>query len=294
MIRIRQILFVPPAPIVWALHLGLFGKHGLEVETTQTRSSDELGQGLADGTWDVGIGVVDNVIAWNHERNAGLQIMAQLERSTVMAFVALARYRSLADAAAGAIAVDSTTNGFVLVLYRALARAGIDWRACRYEAVGGVRQRFDALTEGTAAATILVPPFIDMAIAQGFRRLWSGEEIAPAYPGVVAAARAGWLHANEEAAIGYLRALVEANAWGADAANSPAAVAALVEARYTEAAAMRLVQDAVPELQPSQRGCDEVVSLRRECGLLPSPEPSASEVINAGLLARALKTNAIR
>jgi len=294
MIRIRQILFVAPAPIAWAIHLGLFARHGLEVETTQTRSSDELGQGLADGTWDVGIGVVDNVIAWNQERNAGLQIIAQLERSTVMAFVALARYRSLADAAGGAVAVDSTTNGFVLVLYRALTRAGIDWRACRYDAVGGVRQRFDALVEGKAAATILVPPFIDMAIGRGFSKLWSGDEVAPAYPGVVATARASWLGANEETAVRYLRALLEANAWGADAANSQAAVAALIAARYTESAAMRLVQDAVPALEPSQRGWDEVVSLRRECGLLPSPEPDVSKVVNAGLLARASKIDTIR
>src|SRR2546421_2660891 len=103
--RIRQILFVPPAPIVWAQHRNLFTKHGVEVETTQTLSSDQLGQGLADSTWDIGIGVVDNVIAWNDERKAGLQILAQLERSTVMAFCAVANYASLADAAAEPIVV---------------------------------------------------------------------------------------------------------------------------------------------------------------------------------------------
>jgi ABC-type nitrate/sulfonate/bicarbonate transport system substrate-binding protein len=107
-------------------------------------------------------------------------------------------------------------------------------------------------------------------------------------------ARASWLGANEETAVRYLRALLEANAWGADAANSQAAVAALIAARYTEAAAMRLVQDAVPALEPSQRGWDEVVSLRRECGLLPSPEPDVSKVVNAGLLARASKIDTIR
>jgi len=126
--RLRQILFVPPAPLVWAQHLGLFDAAGVDVETTQTTSSDQLGAGLADGTWDLGIAVVDNVVAWNDERRANLRIIAQLERSTIMAFCGLAQFRSLAEAAARPIAVDSTTNGFVLVLYRALARAGIDWR----------------------------------------------------------------------------------------------------------------------------------------------------------------------
>lgn len=287
MTRLRQILFVPPAPLVWAGHLGLFAKRGIDVETTQTLSSDQLGQGLADGTWDVGIAVVDNVIAWNAERRAGLRIVAQLERSTVMAFCGLPRYRSLAEAAAAPIAVDSTTNGFVLVLYRALARAGIDWRSCRYDPVGGVRQRYEALERGDAATTILVPPFIDRALAAGFTRLWSGSDIAPAYPGVVVAARAEWLAANRDLASRYLAALLAANAWAADPANRATAVAALVAARYSEPAAQRLVRDTVPGLAPARDGWDEVVALRRECGLLPQPEPRAEDVIDTGPLARA-------
>jgi ABC-type nitrate/sulfonate/bicarbonate transport system substrate-binding protein len=285
--KLRQILFVPPAPLVWAQHLGLFARQGLELETTQTLSSDQLGEGLAAGTWDVGIAVVDNVIAWNAERAAGLQIIAQLERSTVMAFCGLAQYTTLADAAAGSIAVDATTNGFVLVLYRALAAAGIDRHKCRFDAVGGVRHRFEALAAGRASATILVPPFIDMALEKGFRHLWDGKDVAPHYPGVVVAARAEWLRANEACALAYLRALQEANAWATRRENAEAAVAALVAARYTTRAAQRLVSDAVPGLEPSVHGWNEVVALRRECGLLPEPEPRAGDVINRVLLAKA-------
>lgn len=282
MIKIRQILFVPPAPIVWAEHLRLFAKHAVEVDTTQTASSDQLGQGLADGTWDVGIGVVDNIIAWNQERNAGLQIFAQYERTTVMAFCAHEKYRTLADTANASVAVDATTNGFVLVHYRALARAGVDWRKCRYEPVGGVRHRFEALAAGKADATVLVPPFIDMALAKGFRKLWSGEDIAPAYPGVVAAARADWLHQNQDAVRRYLGSLLEANEWAAQPRNAGEAVSSLVAARYSEPAAKRLVRDIVPGLEPSLAGWEEVVALRRECGLLPNPAPKAAEVIHRG------------
>jgi len=283
--KIRQILFVPPAPIVWANHLDAFARQGVEVETTQTLSSDQLGQGLADGTWDIGIGVMDNVIAWNSERGAGLQIIAQLERSTVMSFCCVPQYASLADAAKQVIGVDSTTNGFVLVLYRALAREGIDRRRCRFDPVGGVKHRFDALAAGKAAATILVPPFDDMALAQGFKLLWQGKDIAPAYPGVVACARASWLEQNRDAALRYLRALFIANDWAQN--NALVARQALVEARYSETAAGRLVREYVPGLAASLAGWEEVIALRRECGLLPAPEPAAGTVINARLLARA-------
>jgi ABC-type nitrate/sulfonate/bicarbonate transport system substrate-binding protein len=283
--RIRQILFVPPAPIVWAEHRGLFARHGVVVETTATLSSDQLGQGLADGTWDIGIALVDNVIAWNHERQAGLQIIAQLERSTVLAYCAAPQYGGLARAARQPIAVDSTTNGFVLVLYRALTRAGIDWRQCAFDRVGGVRQRFEALVAGSVASTILVPPFIDMALGKGFAKIWDGADIAPAYPGVVVTARAAWLRDNEDVAVRYLRALREANRWGP--ANPADAVVVLVQARYSEPAAQRLVRDALRDLSIAQTGWDEVIALRRECGLLQHPEPQAADVLNRVLLDRA-------
>lgn len=283
--KIRQILFVPPAPVVWANHLDAFARQGVEVETTQTLSSDQLGQGLVDGTWDIGIGVMDNVIAWNSERGAGLQIIAQLERSTVMSFCCVPQYASLADAAKQVIAVDSTTNGFVLVLYRALARQGIDWRRCTFDPVGGVKHRFDALAAGKAAATILVPPFDAMALAQGFKLLWQGKDIVPAYPGVVACARTSWLEQNQDAALRYLRALLTANDWAQN--NAAVARQALVAARYSDKAGERLVRECVPGLAPSLAGWEEVISLRRECGLLPAPEPAAGTVVNARLLARA-------
>ena len=283
--RIRQILFVPPAPIVWAKHLDAFARQGVEVETTQTLSSDQLGQGLADGSWDIGIGVMDNVIAWNSERSAGLQIVAQLERSTVMSYCCVPEHASLADTAKHAIAVDSTTNGFILVLYRALARQGIDWRRCTFDPVGGVKQRFDALAAGKAASTILVPPFDDMARARGFKLLWQGKDIAPAYPGVVACARASWLDQNQDAILRYLRALLAANDWAQN--NASTARQALVEARYSENAAERLVRECVRGLAPALAGWEEVVALRRECGLLPVPQPSAATMINTRPLALA-------
>ena len=132
-----------------------------------------------------------------------------------------------------------------------------------------------------------MPPFIDRALDSGFAKLWSGEEIAPAYPGVVVTARAGWLRENAEAMVRYLRALLAAGAWAADAGNRDAAVAALVAARYSERAAERLVREPVSGLAPARDGFDEVIALRRECGLLGGPEPRADDVIDTGPLVRA-------
>lgn len=266
---VRQILFVPPAPMVWANAGECFKHANVEVATTQTLSSDQIGQGLAAGEFDVGIGVMDNAIAWNDLFSADLAVIAQLERRMLMRFVAQQDIATLADAAQRPIAVDATTNGFVLVLYRALARAGIDWRNCTFDEVGGVKHRFDAIMEGRAVSTILVPPFDDMAVAKGCKALWSVDDIAPQYPGVVIAARRAFLRERPEAARRYLSALVHANAWAARSENSDAAQTALTAARYSSKSAAILVRDIVPGLQPSNEGWEETVNLRRECGLMP-------------------------
>lgn len=286
--KLRQIQFIAPAPVVWAQHTGAFAAQGLEVDITQTLSSDHLGQGLADRQWEVGIGVMDNIIAWNAERRAGLAMIAQLERTNVMSFCARADCKTLADTARHPFAVDATTNGFVLVLYRALARLGIDWHHCSYDAVGGVKHRFDALIEGRAVSTILIPPFDAMAQAKGFNILWRGADIAPAYPGQIVGARTDWLRDNRDTATRYLRALVAANRWGTAPANFDAAVKALVDARYAPQAAERLVREAVPDLRVSLPGWEEIASLRRECGLMPEPAPTPQTIIDEAPLLAAI------
>ena len=123
--------------------------------------------------------------------------------------------------------------------------------------------------------------------------LWDGKDVAPAYPGVVVAARAAWLVEKSDVAARYLGALLRANEWAARPENAAAASAALVAARYPVPAAERLVREIVPGLAPSREGWSEVVALRRECGLLPAPAPTEA-VINTTLLdgARPLRSKA--
>lgn len=282
MTPLRVILFVPPAPLVWAQATAAFARFAVAVEVTQTASSDEIGIGLAMGRYDVGIGVADNAIGWSVERAVDLVIAAQLERRMELRFCAAASLPTLADAAARPIAVDATTNGFVLVLYRALARAGIARDACRFEMVGGVKQRFEALMDGRATSTILVPPFDALAAARGFRTLWDVREMASDYPGVVVVVRRD--APSREAVVRALAAMVWANAWAMEAANHHAAKAALLAARYSDAAAETLIATAVPALRPIPAGIAETIALRAECGLPPAPPPDPARLVDLSFL----------
>lgn len=287
--KLRQILFVPPAPLLWAGALDAFRQLGVEVETTHTLSSDEIGQGLADGRWDLGMGVMDNVIAWNDTFGADLQIVAQLERTMELRFVCPVGVDGMAQVAREPIAVDATTNGFVMVLYRALARANIAWRDCRLDPVGGVRQRYEALVNATATSTILIPPFDAMLQERGFHVLWSNHDIAPDYPGVVVAARRSCVERLRPELVRYLRAVLRANRWAQNPKHRQAATEALLAARHTPESAQRLLAHAMPDLLPAQAGWLETLRLRAESGLMPDPAPGFDQVVNQTLLREAIE-----
>ena len=98
-------------------------------------------------------------------------------------------------------------------------------------------------------------------------------------------ARGAWAGSNRVSALAYLRALQRANDWAMDPDNRAAATAALVGARYSPDAAARLVQSAVPGLQPSRPGWDETIGLRREVGLLDAEAPRFEDIADLELLA---------
>ncbi|WP_270938555.1 hypothetical protein, partial [Falsiroseomonas oryzae] len=62
------------------------------------------------------------------------------------------------------------------------------------------------------------------------------------------------------------------------------AAAALVAARYSEAAAARLVATAVPGLRPIPAGIAETIALRAECGLPPVPPADPGRLVETRFL----------
>ncbi len=64
MASLTQILFVPPPPLVWAEAKGFLAARGLTLANTQTRSSDEVRDGIVGGKFEIAIAAVDNFLAW--------------------------------------------------------------------------------------------------------------------------------------------------------------------------------------------------------------------------------------
>lgn len=275
--QLKQIVFVPPAPVVAAQHLKAFELEGLNLETTFTRSSYQQRDGLLDGQYDVAVTASDNVFAWN-ARGGDFCIVGQLERTTVLQIFANVSLSGLAAKEGPRVAVDAPDSGFVLVLQDILASQGIAVRDDQLVPFGGVKERLDGLLRGEADIGLLAPPFDAPAMQGGLRLLGTVEQFHPRYPGlglVVRRSRLGQLGPSLGA---YLRALAVGLQWTTN--NEREALQALVGAGFTEGAARSVLCSRANTLRPDVQGLELVREIRRRQGALPVGSPEARDLLD--------------
>ena len=197
---LRQSHFVPPVSYLLAAELGFL--RALEVMPTRTTSSAEQLRALIAGEQDMVVTAIDNLFEWTRA-GADLRLVAQVEATTPLGIHAGGDAESIADLAGCRFAVDAPDNGFALIAKRLLRDAGVE---VDYVVVGGVRERLDALLGGQVDATLLGPPFDQLAEQAGMRRVLDVNALLPELPGQGLVVRAEVLESEELER--YLRALV--------------------------------------------------------------------------------------
>jgi ABC-type nitrate/sulfonate/bicarbonate transport system substrate-binding protein len=220
-------------PLFVAEELGLFAARGLAVTVTATPNSIFQLTGLIRGEFDIAMTAIDNVIAYQEGQGE-----APLDRtpdifafmgadSGFLSLVVRPEIGSFADLRGRALSVDAFTTGYAFVLYEMLRLNGLVPDDYRLDSVGGMIQRYGALTEGRHGGTIVSTPYELLAEAAGLRRLAAARDLLPRYQGNVGAARRAWAQANASALIGYIAAYGAALDWLFEPANREAAIAIL-------------------------------------------------------------------
>lgn len=176
-VTLRVSYFVPPAPLLAAQESGSLD----EIDLVETRTSGSPAQldGLLSGQLDIVVTAIDNLFAWV-DAGADAVIVGQVEATTPMGIYAGEGFGTLSDLRAARFAVDALTNGFALVGRYLLLQASTE---VEYVEVGGVAKRLDALIDGSADATLLGPPFDEMARAAGMHEVANVQHEFPAFPG---------------------------------------------------------------------------------------------------------------
>lgn len=236
----------PPAPLrvitfdggwnlpVWAAQRqGTFETQGVAVQLTYTPSSGFLVTGLLDGKFDIGLALVDNLVAYQ-EGQGEAKIADNPDLFAFMgsdggflSVVAAPAVKSFADLKGRTLSLDAMTTGAAFVLREVAARNGLGESDVTYVRAGGTANRYRDLLAGKHEATLLRTPFELLAQNRGFRQLATAETLGP-YQGTAGIARRSWAREHEAALIGFLRAYKAAMDWLYDRANREVVEALLV------------------------------------------------------------------
>ncbi|MEH3107826.1 MAG: ABC transporter substrate-binding protein [Sphingomonas fennica] len=261
------------------------------VDAASTGSSDEQFERLQQGRCDAVVTAMDNVVMWNRRpASAGYWIAAQIETTTAISLVAAPGFATVADLRGARLLVDSAVNGFVIALRALLDDAGIGFGDCAVIEAGGVRERFADLTRGEGDASLLGPPFVGMAEAQGLRRLADLDSMFPGFPGQGIVVRRDIGGETRARTVAWLAALEAARA---DArADEARAVRALLAAGMEAPLATTMARTVPAGLIPDPAGVALIVRHRAQLGL-PGGGDRYEELVDPGLLVDALAQAAI-
>jgi len=214
----------------WVLYVAqarkLFEREGISVETTLTGSSATQLEQLTEGRFDIVFQQSDHVVR-AVERGTDLFAFMAYARAPELSLVAAPGIGSLDELKGKVIAVDGSRTGYALLLRRLLADRGLKDSDYTFKEIGGSQERFDALKNGTAIASLLNPPFDHHLFDAGFKSLGTSMDFFPTYPGPIGATRRSWARNNERRLIAFIRAFDASHAWLKDTRNKSEAISIL-------------------------------------------------------------------
>lgn len=262
---VTEAVFVPPAVSVIADQRDFFSARGISVSRTLVPSSYAQLDDLLKGRADVAITATDNLFVWN-AAGADLALIGQIESTTDLVLMLRPGVRSADEVGVLRLAVDASTSGFAVVAYAMMKRLSRDKSTYEVLEMGGVKERFEALRQGAADATLVAPPLDEIGLVNGMIVAMRVRDLAPSYPGLGVVARMSTVEASLETLAAYLRALEGAVGW-LRKALLPEIEKELAAAEFGPAA-VRSVLDSLPAtVAPTTDGLDVLLQLRESVGM---------------------------
>ena len=219
---------------VWAAQRqGFFEAQGVSVQLSYTPTSVYLITKLLDGTFDLALAGMDNIVAYQEGQGEAKipdnpDLFAFLGNDGGFASVVGApAVKTFADLKGRTVSVDAMTTGYAFVVRELLARNGITETDVSYVRAGGTANRYRDLLAGKHDATLLRTPFELLVRERGYNVLAYAESLG-AYEGTVGAARRSWAASHERELLGFMRAYRAGVDWLYDRSNRDIVEALLV------------------------------------------------------------------
>jgi len=287
-------------PIHAGREKGIFERLGLDIEIAYTPGSLYISKALRKEEFEIGHTGADDIVADVEDFGggpSGLFIFMGLH-SGLLSIVGAPGVTTVESLRGKELAVDARASGFVFILEKHLCSKGFCPDDYRFVEVGGVEKRYHALLDGKVAGTLLLPPFVGNAVAQGCHVLARGDQIVSCYQGTVGAAKRSWAEKNRDLLVRYIRAYVEATQWCFDVTNRASCLELLAThnaldgkaAEETFGALLDPKYGMYPQAELNLPGLKAVLELRSEMGFLKQPLPPVEKYIDLSYYNRAIET----
>jgi ABC-type nitrate/sulfonate/bicarbonate transport system substrate-binding protein len=271
-----------------AEHNGFFDRHGLSVETTFTKSSEQQRSELASGVCSIAHSAVDNALAMADIAGIDVAIVVGLDHgfNKLIAQPDISSYEDLRGRVFG---VDAPDTAFALLFYEILRRKGLrkddDYKV---EVVGATRFRLEALKQRRVDFAVLNLPFNLLAQEAGLRVLDDPIDVVGHYQSTGGFVRRDWADRERDTLVRYIAAYVEGLRWTQDPVNRNAVIELLrrrmeLTSDIAERCYQRVCDQGngfASDARIDRRGMDTVLRLRAgfSKGLGAEPPPIAQYV----------------
>ncbi len=265
-------------PIYVAQDKGFFAREGLTVNVKPTPSSGYQMSNLIAGKYQIAGTAVDNLIAYQ-EGQGTAKVEGKVDLVTIMggsstelSLLALPSIKTIGELKGKEFALDSLSTGYAFVLRKMLEKNGLQPSDYTFVAVGGTRERLEALKSGKMAAALITEPFTTQARKDGFTYLGEAVESVGRYQASVQIANRDWAKANEATVVAYIRALLSGIEWVYDPANKAEATKILAgRINIPEASAAPTIEGITkgraaldPKGKLDEEGLRNVIALREQ------------------------------
>jgi ABC-type nitrate/sulfonate/bicarbonate transport system substrate-binding protein len=285
-------------PLYAAQQNGYFTDEKLKIEVFALSSGDKITLALASGSINIANYTPDWFVR-AIEKGANIKIVAGSSNVPVYSLVGRSDINGYADLKGKRIAVSAVKASDAYLVRKMFSAHGLKGTDYDMIQAGSSGDRAAALKAGSVAATLLIPPYDSVIVAEGFKRLDVSTGTVTNYTWLSHAVLEDWAKANKETLVAFLRAWIKGTRWVYDPKNKDAAIKLLAKelkinesfARsahemYFESKTETVAKEAAIDLVGLQNLIDAIV----EQGDILGAAPKAAKYIDSTYLQEALKT----
>ena len=285
-------------PLYAAQQNGYFRAERLSIEVFAMSSGDKITLALASGSVDIANYTPDWFVR-AIEKGGPIKIVAGSSNVPVYSLVTTADIKSYADLKKKRVAVSAVKASDAYLVRKMFSARGLQPADYDLIQVGSSGERAAALKAGSVSATLLIPPYDSVVVAEGYKRLDVSTSTVTHYTWLAHAVREDWARANKATLVGFIRAWIKGTRWVYDPKNKEAAIRILMRELKIEDRFARIAYELYFESKTetvAKDGKIDLVGLQNlidaiaEQGDIGPPVPKAAKYIDNTYWDEALKS----